>query len=156
MLAYCRGSNSENWRRIEGPQYRRSAIRWIALKYNGHQTKFIAKVFSPHHTIPFYLNMVLAVVHLRKASFLRWTLSTLLGTKARVNERFRTKNSSQKAIRLMGSEIILWDEEAYRSILASPEKRRYQKFGALNWNKSSVHKNCEIWIKGNLFCFFML
>ena len=27
MLAYCRLSNSENWRRMEGPQYRRSAIR---------------------------------------------------------------------------------------------------------------------------------
>ena len=27
MLAYCRRSNSENWRRIEGPQYRCSAIR---------------------------------------------------------------------------------------------------------------------------------
>ena len=31
MLAYCRGSNGENWRRMEGPQYRRSAIRSTSL-----------------------------------------------------------------------------------------------------------------------------
>ena len=35
MLANCRGSNSENWRRMEGPregpQYRRSAIRSTSL-----------------------------------------------------------------------------------------------------------------------------
>ena len=124
MLACCRGSNSENWRRMEGPQYRRSAIRstsfpgfsrlpreitlvaaghvtpkmweptmiylmggncccgekrhkiqWttcklerIAFTYTGHQTTSIAKVFSPHHTFAFYLNIVLTVVDLRKAS----------------------------------------------------------------------------------------
>ena len=78
------------------------------MKYNGHQTKFIARVFSPHHTFAFYVNMVLVVVDLRKASFgLKTFDSSWQQFKARVNERFRTKNSSRKAIILMGSEIIL-------------------------------------------------
>ena len=35
-----------------------------------------------------------------------------------------TASLSRKDVSLMGFEIILWDEEVYKSVLASPENKR--------------------------------
>ena len=77
--------------------------------------------------------MVLAVADLRN-QVLRWNLSTLPGGKARFNERFRTKNSSRKAISSQRVPKSSYEMKKHTNQLSHLQKIKEAviKWGALN------------------------